>query len=371
MTASECTRKLERRLADAHGTADARLLANATTGLCLALRAAGLVDQPVGIPNGVCMNVPLAVLLSGNVPVYLDIEPHHLGISMAAVETMERPLAAVIAVHAYGCIGDIEPLAAWCRARSVLLIEDLAAAQGARRDSRPAGAWGNVSVMSFGRGKIIDAGGGGAVLANDPSLLREIVRLESELPFAGSSDLEGADALNRRHTALYNATAGHVLPSQAAAFRREALAAAPGLVHRSRNEFAEQVLADLDGLAGNLERRARRARDLSERLGRDGGARFTVWEPPAGSVYWRVNVFDGSSRDAMFRHLLDSKFKVSSWYPPVDRFLEDRRTSGVATPVSDRVGDEILNLWVNDEVDERYVNAVVEAMVTFMPMPVS
>ena len=49
-----------------------------------------------------------------------------------------------------------------------MLIEDAAQAVGARIDGRPAGAVGRYGVLSFGRGKGVTGGRGGALLANMP-----------------------------------------------------------------------------------------------------------------------------------------------------------------------------------------------------------
>lgn len=353
--------QLESRLAANQGKAEACLVANATTGIYLALRAAGITNQPVGIPNGVCVNVPLAVLFSGNTPVYLDIDRRHLGLSMAAVKEA-GPLAAVVAVHAYGCICQIEELARWCRASGVFLIEDLAVAQGARFAGRPAGAWGDVSVMSFGRGKIIDVGEGGAILADDRALLAEMVEIETHLAIASTDDLSMVDELNAAHTALYNASYGTDLNRHAAAFRQRALGAERGFVRPSRGEFAQAVWAELDRLPENLAARERRARYLFERLSGQGDGLLSAWQPRAGSVHWRFNLFAGSRRDLVLRTLLVQGCRISSWYPSVDLFLDDREASGVRTPVSDEVGDTILNLWVNDEVDIDYLTHISNAV---------
>jgi dTDP-4-amino-4,6-dideoxygalactose transaminase len=354
--------QLESRLAANQGKAEARLVSSATTGIYLALGAAGITGQPVGIPNGVCVNVALAVLFSGNTPVYLDIDRSHLGIAMSAVREERRSLAAIIAVHAYGCICQIEELAQWCRASGTFLIEDLAVAQGAQFAGRPAGAWGDVSVMSFGAGKIIDVGGGGAVLADDRALVAEMVNLEAHLPVASVDDVAAVDEVSAFHTALYNASYGTDLNRHAAAFRQKALEAKRGFICGSQGEHAEAVLLELDRLADNLAQRERRARYLCDRFSNQGGGALSVWQPREGSVYWRLNLFASSGRDLALRTLLAQHYRISSWYPSVDLFLDDRETSGVCTPVSDEVGDTILNLWVNDEVDADYLAQASDAV---------
>lgn len=355
--------RLESRLADLHGRAEARLVANATTGIYLALRAAGISGRPVGVPNNVCFNVPLAVLLSGNRPVYLDIEEATLGLAPGSVTETREPLAALIAVHAYGCMCAIESIAQRCRELGVLLIEDLACAQGANRNGRTAGGFGDVSVMSFGRGKIIDVGGGGAVLTDDRVLLDEMIALDEQLPVAAAVDQQAADELSNWHTDLYNTTYPSGLNAHAPQFRQRALAAGRGFVHRSSSDWADEVSRAIDRLPDNVAGRAARAEFLFSRF--DDAPSVACWRPSDGAVYWRFNLLVRAGRDRMLRHLLAEGYKASSWYPSVDLFFESRHVSPVKTPVSDAIGDSILNIWLNDEVDSAYLTNISTAILAY------
>jgi hypothetical protein len=53
---------------------------------------------------------------------------------------------------------------------------------------------------------------------------------------------------------------------------------------------------------------------------------------------------------------------VSSWYPPIAPYFEE--STGRKWAISERQGEQILNLWVNDEVDdgkvERYANKLID-----------
>ena len=86
-----------------------------------------------------------------------------------------------------------------------------------------------------------------------------------------------------------------------------------------------------------------------------------------GSVPWRASVFIPGQRDRILRALLAEGVKISSWYPPAQEFLEP--TWKGDTPVARRVGDEILNVWVNGEVDSRYLDAVIERLIDLTSRP--
>ena len=60
-------------------------------------------------------------------------------------------------------------------------------------------------------------------------------------------------------------------------------------------------------------------------------------------------------------YLLKKQYKVSSWQPSVDIFFEhrDRVKEHTSGSVSDWVGEHVLNIWVNNEVDESYLRNIV------------
>ena len=133
-------------------------VASGTIGLALGLTLLGLSQKRVAVPSGVCLNVPLAVDIADAVPVYCDIDPGTLGLSAKTLQAVASPIHGVIAVHAYGMPCAINEIDSYCRSQGVPLIEDVAVAQGAVAGNRPAGSFGVLSVLSFGRGKIIDVG---------------------------------------------------------------------------------------------------------------------------------------------------------------------------------------------------------------------
>jgi len=79
---------------------------------------------------------------------------------------------------------------------------------------------------------------------------------------------------------------------------------------------------------------------------------------PKGFVPWRTNFLIHIGHDRLLRSLIDNQYKISCWQPSVDLFFDDRSKEVVNTPVSDWLGDVILNLWCNQDVDDTYINKV-------------
>lgn len=330
-------------------------VSSGTVGLTLAMVALGLDGAGVAIPAGVCLNVPLSMHYAGATPVYCDIDPGTLGLSPATLSGATGSFAAVLAVHAYGNVCDIEAIADHCRSAGMPLIEDVAVAQGARADGRPAGSFGAASVVSFGRGKIIDAGGGGAVLTDDGALATEIRQAYRRLPKRTDADGQRVDAFSSWHTRLYNRHYGKDLDLHVGPFVDSALTMRDAALTRYPWN-TDEVAKGLENLAENILRR----RTLAAQFFKMVEARLPrvrCHQLPGESVPWRANVFISGDRDGVLRTLLAERARISSWYPPAQDFLAPAWSSD--TPVARRVGEEILNVWVNDEVDISYLDNVV------------
>lgn len=142
-----------------------------TGALTLAMRAARTryPDSPVALPGWGCYDLATAADGAG-VPVLLyDVDPGTLGPDMASLtQVVAEGAAIVVLVHFYGLPVDVAAIRAQLPV-GTLIIEDAAQAAGASVSGRVAGSLGDVSILSFGRGKGMTAGRGGALLACEPS----------------------------------------------------------------------------------------------------------------------------------------------------------------------------------------------------------
>ena len=60
----------------------------------------------------------------------------------------------------------------------------------------------------------------------------------------------------------------------------------------------------------------------------------------------------------ILKQFLTKGIKVSSWYPSVDMFFYSRSTTKINTPISDYIGEKILNFWINEEIDDQYFELI-------------
>ena len=157
-------------------------VANGTDALELALRAAGIGpgDEVITASHTAVATV-CAIERAGAVPVLADIDSATMTLSPAAAENaVTARTRAIVPVHLYGHMADMDALSRLASKHRLLLIEDAAQALGAQWNGRPAGAWGEMATFSFYPTKTVAAlGDAGAVVCRDQSLAQRIRRLRT------------------------------------------------------------------------------------------------------------------------------------------------------------------------------------------------
>jgi len=147
-------------------------VANGTCALHLALETLGLgPGDEVIVPSLTFIATANAVRYTGATPVFADVDPQTLCLSVRTVEPLiTRKTKAVIPVHLLGQPCDMPGICRLARERSLHVIEDAAEAHGATVHGRPVGSFGEINCFSFYANKIITTGEGGMCVTNDAAL---------------------------------------------------------------------------------------------------------------------------------------------------------------------------------------------------------
>ena len=171
-------------LRDRYGAKAVLLTESGTAALTAALLAV-LKDRPgspVALPAYACYDLATAAEGAG-VPVLLyDLDPHTLGPDVPQIDaTLRRGAVAIVVVHCYGCPVDLGLVNRLAATTGAVVIEDAAQAVGGMLHNRPAGSQSSLAVLSFGRGKGLTGGSGGALLAHDAAGQRILDRAKGML----------------------------------------------------------------------------------------------------------------------------------------------------------------------------------------------
>ena len=353
---------LEDQLCEIHGKDYCVIVGNATLAIALILKVFNLKGKKIAIPNNVCVNVPMSVYFSGNNPKYLDITQDDFGLDPSKLLDVIHEVDVVIAVHAYGMPCRIKEIERICKNHNVLLIEDFCVAQGAKIDNINLGNFGDVSIVSFGSGKIVDVGHGGAILTNNEDVANELQKIITELPLSSSIFKRKSEELSDKHTKLYNKSYGKGLNIYANQFKLDVLMQKQYYYYQFDKNYTIKITNKLENLAFSVESRLEKNFMIVKHLSEINSQRLTLVDLPSGSVPWRSNILIHNIRNKVLKILLKKQYKVSSWYPSSDLFFESRKISKIETPISDWLGDNILNFWVNEEVDSKYIGSITEEL---------
>lgn len=169
-------------LRETFGARRCLLTRSGTAALTLSLRAAmrRTGSDRVVLPAYACFDVATAAAGAEARVAFYDLDPRTLSPDPASLEAaLGEGAAAVVVVHLYGYPADVAAVRTAAGRAGALVVEDAAQGAGGRLDGRPLGAHGDLSVLSFGRGKGRTAGAGGALLARSEAtagLLEEEAR---------------------------------------------------------------------------------------------------------------------------------------------------------------------------------------------------
>ena len=168
---------LEKAIAEFVGVPHAIGVANGTDALHLALLAAGIgAGDEVIVPGFTFVATAEAVSYTGATPVFADIDAESFCIDVRSLESKITPRTrAVIPVHLYGQSAPIAEIAAICRDRELVLVEDCAQSLGADEAGRQTGSWGDFGCFSFYPTKnLAAAGDAGLVTARDDRMAERL-----------------------------------------------------------------------------------------------------------------------------------------------------------------------------------------------------
>lgn len=157
-------------------------VANGLDALTLILKGfdIGLGDEVI-VPSNTFIATWLAVSLTGARPVPVEPDFNTFNLNPNLIEqAITSNTKAIIPVHLYGQIADMEPILKIAKKYNLKVIEDAAQAHGARYKGCIAGSLGDAAGFSFYPGKNLGAlGDAGAITTNDEQLAAKIRMLRN------------------------------------------------------------------------------------------------------------------------------------------------------------------------------------------------
>ena len=147
-------------------------VSSGTTALQVALEAIGIKPgDEVIVPPYTFIATASAVVATGGIPIFADVQPGTYNIDPTAVEAaITDRTRAIIAVHIAGRPADLDAILEIARPRGIRVIEDACQAHAAAWKGRKVGAIADLGTFSFQASKNLCAGEGGFITTNDREL---------------------------------------------------------------------------------------------------------------------------------------------------------------------------------------------------------
>jgi dTDP-4-amino-4,6-dideoxygalactose transaminase len=339
------------------GTHHAIAVNSGTDALRFALIAAGIRsgDVVITVPNTFIATTE-AITQAGALPEFVDIDERTYNIDPEKLREYfekqctvsadgklfsnrsNRLVTAIIPVHLYGQMVDMDPILELAEQYRLIIIEDACQAHGAEYFSRKsrrwlkAGSMGRASAFSFYPGKNLGAcGEGGAVTTNDETIAAKICMIRDH----GQAkkyyhDLEGYNGrLDAIQAGILHVKLGHL---------------------KQWNSARRECAAEYNRLLGTAD-----------------SAVTIPFEASWSRGVYHLYVIRTENREGLMVHLKDAGVCTSVHYPIPLHMQQAYRSLGYtpgAFPICEKVASEIVSLpmfpQLQPEQQERVVNSIVE-----------
>ncbi len=271
-----------------------------------------------------------AIVRCGCTPVFCDIDPGTFTMDPGKIEELITDrTAAILPVHVYGNLCDVDAIDAVAKKHGLPVIYDAAHAFAVERDGVSSANFGDAAMFSFHATKVFHSIEGGAACVRSPEVLQRLCDLKNfgihgpeSTPYVG-----GNAKMNEFCAAMGLCNLRH-LDAEIA----------------KRRAAAERYDAHLSGVPGL------RVNHIPENI------RFNY-------AYYPV-VFDGfsSTRDEIFARLAAQDIIARKYFYPLTNAFECYRGrpgfDPAATPVAAHIADRVLTLPMYADLDAATVDRI-------------
>ena len=317
--------------------------ANGTDALQIIMMGLGLQpgDEVITADFTFAATVEVIALLQLT-PVLVDVEPDTFNISVEAIRKAITPKTkAIVPVHLFGQVADLEAIMALAAEHNLYVIEDNAQAIGANYkytngSKKKAGVIGHAASTSFFPSKNLGCyGDGGAIFTNDDALahtLRGIVNHGMYVRY--HHDVVG---VNSRLDSIQAAVLNTKLPNL-------------DTYNDARQTAAQKYSKAFAGHANIITPVVKGDRDSH------------VFHQ------YTLRIID-ADRDALMQHLLDKGIPCAIYYPiPLhsQKAYADTRYNESDFPVTNQLVKEVISLPMHTELDDEQIKFITDSVLEFL-----
>jgi dTDP-4-amino-4,6-dideoxygalactose transaminase len=264
--------EFEKRFAEWQGSRCAISVSSGTAALHVGLTALGIgPGDEVIVPSYTFIASSFSIVQAGAIPRFADVnlDDHCISVESAAKLVTERT-KAIMPVHLYGNVADMDKITAFARQHKLFVIEDNAEAFGGSYKGRKTGTLGDIAGCSFCQSKTFTTGGEGGMVTTD----------NEDLAWAARSFRDhGYDVKDRLNLLEMEQKLSYIHNRVGWNYRLTEMQSAIGL-------------AELDRMENwNMPRRRRNARIIIDALADEPLVKFRPIDTPERQNGWFVMAF--------------------------------------------------------------------------------
>jgi dTDP-4-amino-4,6-dideoxygalactose transaminase len=319
--------KFEAAFAKSLGSGYVAGCASGTEAIYLALAAAGVTtgDEVIVVAHTAVPTIS-AISMTGATPVFVDIDPKTYVMDVNLVEAkITEKTKALVPVHLYGQMVDLEPLLKIAAKHKIMLLEDCAQSTLATYKGAIAGTLGDYGAFSFYPSKNLGAfGDGGAVSTNSSENFDKLVKLRNY----GQSKRYYHDIIG------------------------------------INSRLDEMQAAILDAQLPFVEQWNERRREIAKRYNEGlEGIVVTPYEAEGRKHVYHLYVIQTDDRDGLQAYLLEKGIQTLIHYPNPAHLQKAYSYLGYkpgSLPVTEKLVNRILSLPMHPGLTDDQIDAVIE-----------
>ncbi|MDA9918068.1 GNAT family N-acetyltransferase [Pontimonas sp.] len=300
-----------------------------TSALHLSLWALGIgPGDEVIVPDITWVATAAAVRYVGATPVFADIDQETWCVSPETVrEKITGLTRAVIPVHLYGFVAEVDKIAEVCDEFGLHMIQDAAPGIGTTIDGKSITNWGEATCFSFQGAKLLVSGEGGAFVTRNRELYEKALKISDSGRVPGTFWI---DELGKKM--------------------------------KMSNPTAALALGQVFGVERQINRKRQIGTWYRESLGQNEAIRFQTELPRTRSIHWLTSiqiVKEGVGRENFRAALLNAGVDSRPVFPPISQF-PIWEGEHAANPNAIAIGELSLNLPSGVRLTKRDVARVSE-----------
>lgn len=325
----ELHNKLTKQLKDYLMVKDVSLFVNGHIALELAIEALGITGEVITTPF-TFISTTHAIVRQNLTPVFCDINEDDFTIDVQQIESLiTEKTSAIIPVHVYGNICDVEGIERIAKKYNLKVIYDAAHAFGCEYKGQGIGNFGDASMFSFHATKVFNTIEGGAVVYKSGEIGNKLYRLKN----FGIKSHEEIDSVG---------------------------------LNAKMNEFqAAMGICNLRYIEKELDKRKQVTQWYDQRLSGVHGIkiRHVQENVRCNYSYYPIVVVDdelGYSRDDVFERLKREQIYARKYFYPLTYQAEcyNKQFKTVKTPVAEKISKQVLVLPLATDMTEEEVENI-------------